>query len=145
MWHFKALLLTILIGQISLSNENPLRLDEAMNQAKSEDRNILMVFSGSDWCKPCIQLKKEVLNTSDFTQFASKNLVILTLDFPYSKKNQLAKEQRQYNDEMAEKYNPEGAFPKIILLNANGEIITELSYTKGLRASQFIEKINVAL
>jgi thioredoxin-related protein len=36
--------------------------DKAKEQAKKENKSIVMVFSGSDWCAPCIKLDKDFGN-----------------------------------------------------------------------------------
>ena len=48
-----------------------------------------MIFSGSDWCKPCINLKQSILLTDEFAKFSGEEMVLLELDFPYKKKNKL--------------------------------------------------------
>ena len=99
--------------------------EEAKTQAHQEDKLILLNFSGSDWCGPCIKMKKEVFESDAFGTTAEKNLVLVRADFPRSKKNQLSKEQTKHNEELAEKYNPQGKFPYTVLLDADGKVIKE--------------------
>lgn len=120
-------------------------LDEARSQALDENKEILMVFSGSDWCKPCIQFKTEVLEHESFHSYATDRLVQLELDFPYRKKNKLSKEQTQHNELLAERYNPNGEFPTIILASAQGEVIKMLHYKKGMSSEEFIDLIESRL
>ena len=35
-------------------------IEKAIEKATKENKQILVYFSGSDWCKPCIELKKKV-------------------------------------------------------------------------------------
>jgi thioredoxin-related protein len=79
---------------------------QAQSQAKQEQKLILLNFSGSDWCGPCIKLKHDVFESAEFDQFAQGKLVLVRADFPRLKKNQLPKEQQDRNDQMAERYNP---------------------------------------
>ena len=113
---------------------------EAMAYASEHDDNILMVFAGSDWCRPCIQFKKDVLESEDFDAYASENVVILYLDFPSKKKNKLSKEATSHNEGLAEKYNQSGSFPKIVLLDKNMNKIKDLSY-EGQSSEEFITLI----
>ena len=106
--------------------------EECMSYAQEEGKNILMVFSGSDWCKPCMQFKKEVL--------LSEELAILYLDFPMKKKNRLSEAQTAHNEALAEEFNKNGAFPKIILLDAQLNEIKEIKYTRQ-NTSAFIESL----
>lgn len=96
---------------------------EAQKTAKAENKLILLNFSGSDWCGPCIQLKKEVFESETFKTFAGPKLVLVRADFPRLKKNQLEKSQQAKNDLMAEKYNQDGKFPLTVLINADGKVL----------------------
>jgi len=93
--------------------------------ATQENKLILLNFSGSDWCAPCIKMKRDVFESEVFKHFAEENLVLLRADFPRLKKNQPAKEQVQHNEALAEKYNPHGKFPFTVLLDAKGTVIEE--------------------
>jgi len=97
----------------------------AKETATAEHKYILLNFSGSDWCAPCIKLKKEVFESESFSPLADEKLVLVRADFPRSKKNQLSKEQTQHNEALAEKYNPNGKFPYTLLLDANGNVLKE--------------------
>ncbi len=114
---------------------------ESLALAKGAQKEVLIIFSGSDWCKPCIQLKKTILHDEDFINFSEENLVLLELDFPYKKKNKLPKEQREHNEQLAEKYNQEGAFPKVVLLDADEKVIGQVSYRNNMLPEQFINQI----
>jgi thioredoxin-related protein len=98
---------------------------EAQQIAKQNHKLILLNFSGSDWCGPCIKLKKDVFESAEFQSFAESNLVLLRADFPRLKKNQLAKDQQIKNDLLAEKYNSSGKFPLTVLLNEHGKVLKE--------------------
>ena len=113
---------------------------EAQKLAKAENKLILLNFSGSDWCGPCIQLKKEVFESEPFKAFASQKLVLVRADFPRLKKNQLPKEQQAKNDILAEKYNTEGKFPLTVLINPDGKVLYKW---EGFQASitNFIKEI----
>ena len=97
--------------------------EKAKQTALSENKFILLYFSGSDWCGPCIRLHKEIFESTVFEKYASESLVLLNADFPRLKKNQLSKEQQKKNDLLADTYNQEGSFPLTLLLNAEGKIL----------------------
>lgn len=96
---------------------------QAQQQAKDQGRYVLLNFSGSDWCGPCIRLKKEVFASQAFQQLASERLVLLNADFPRLKKNKLAAEQLAANEDLAQRYNPDGQFPYTVLLSADGKVL----------------------
>ena len=116
-------------------------LDKAEQIAKSEHKLILLNFSGSDWCIPCMKLRAEIFNSDAFTQYANDNLVLVNADFPRKKKDQLSKEQQRENDELAAKYNPDGRFPFTILLDSNGNKLKVWDgyYSQG--AANFVNEI----
>jgi thioredoxin-related protein len=64
-----------------------------------------------------------VIDTDDFQRFAHINLVLMNADFPRKKKNQVTAEDQKKNSELAEKYNKEGVFPKLLLLDENGKVL----------------------
>ena len=100
-------------------------IEAAESDAKANHKLVLLYFSGSDWCGPCIKLKQEVLETAEFQAFAKEKLNLVRADFPRMKKNQLSKDQTAYNEKLAEKYNPKGKFPLTVLINPEGKVIQE--------------------
>lgn len=113
-----ALLLLILIPfQWETDFEN------AKKTAKEKNELILLNFSGSDWCGPCIMLRKDYLESDAFQDMAKGNLVMVNADFPRKKKNQQSAELVKRNEALAEKYNKEGLFPYTLLLNADGKVL----------------------
>ena len=65
--------------------------EKAKSKAKAEQKLVLVNFSGSDWCAPCIKMKKNIFEQTVFTDYADANLVLVRADFPRSKKNKLDK------------------------------------------------------
>jgi len=99
--------------------------DAARNTAAQEHKFIVLNFSGSDWCAPCIKMEQEVFESEEFQSVAEKELVLVRADFPRLKKNKLPEEQTKHNEILAEKYNPTGKFPLTVLLDVNGKVIKE--------------------
>jgi thioredoxin-related protein len=98
---------------------------QAQKDAKDQQKLILLNFSGSDWCGPCIKLKHDVFESEAFGQYAQNKLVLVRADFPRLKKNQLPADQQARNDQMAERYNPNGKFPLTVLINSQGKVLKE--------------------
>jgi thioredoxin-related protein len=103
-----------------------------------------MVFSGSDWCAPCIKLKKKILTTDEFQKFENDNLVVLYLDFPQRKKNRLSQESTKHNEALADQYNRSGVFPNILLMDSEGKILKNLKY-EGQSPTDFIKEVQASL
>ena len=106
-------------------------LPTALAQAQATQKPVLAVFSGSDWCKPCMQLKQEVFDQPEFIGFAKDKFVLARFDFPRNKKNQLDKAQTKLNEQAAEQLNKEGAFPAVVLLSPEGKVLARTGYRPG--------------
>jgi thioredoxin-related protein len=121
----KTILLILFSSFLLPSNRWLTNFDTATKAATEKHQLILLNFSGSDWCGPCIRLRKEIFETPAFISFADSNLVLINADFPRNKKNRLSDDQTKQNNAMADKYNPEGKFPYTLLLNADGKVLKE--------------------
>jgi uncharacterized protein YyaL (SSP411 family) len=106
-------------------------LTAALQQAKASQKPVLAVFSGSDWCKPCIMLKQEVFDQPEFEQFAKDKFVLARFDFPRSKKNKLPPTQTKTNEQAAAQLNKEGSFPLVVLLSPEGKVLAKTGYRPG--------------
>ncbi len=115
--------------------------EQAKEQAKKNNQLILLNFSGSDWCAPCIKMKEEVFETREFQDFAGNNLVLVRADFPRHKKNQLDTRQKARNEKLAEQFNPNGKFPLTLLLDANGKLIYQWDGYSNMSVGAFIKDI----
>jgi thioredoxin-related protein len=100
-------------------------LKAAQDLARSQNKYVLMDFTGSDWCPYCMMLQQQVFSTPEFKAYAAKHLVLMKVDFP--KTTQLPAEQQAANDALAEQYNIE-AFPTIVVLAPDGTVAGELGY-----------------
>jgi thioredoxin-related protein len=93
----------------------------AFEVMQAQHKPMLLVFQGSDWCIPCINLEHRVLSQPDFLSFVKENLIVLKADFPQQKQLQ-ASLVKQY-EALAEQFDPEGAFPKMLLLDRNKKVL----------------------
>ena len=116
------LLITILFFGLNAGNWEP-KFENAKKIAKEKNHLILLNFSGSDWCGPCIRMHKEIFGDAEFLKMAEQNLVMVNADFPRNKKNQLPSDLKKQNEALAETYNPGGRFPYTLLLNAEGKVL----------------------
>ena len=133
--------LFLLIVLLSSFTNWETNFDKAKQTAKTEHKYILLNFSGSDWCGPCIRLKKEIFESEVFKAFADDQLVLVNADFPRSKRNQLSKEQVKLNESLADKYNPKGIFPLTLVLNADGKVLKTYDGFPGISAQDFTNEI----
>ena len=100
----------------------------AQAQARAEKRILLINFTGSDWCPPCIMLHRQVFSQPEFADYAAKHLVLLEVDFPHGKAQSDA--QKMANGKLADRFGIDG-FPTVVLLDSSGKKIGELGYMPG--------------
>ena len=93
-------------------------VEAAVKIAKKEDKAVMLEFTGSDWCPPCMMMSKKVFSKKEFLEAASKDFVLVHLDFPNGDL-----ELKKKNEPVAEKYEIEG-FPTVILLDSAGKEFT---------------------
>lgn len=110
----------------------------AKAEAAKNNKYILLKFSGSDWCLPCIKMEKNVFDQQNFEDYAEEHLILVNADFPQQKKNMPVKEIVQQNEALAEQYNEDGKFPYTLLLDAEGNVIKSWAGYKDDTAEEFV-------
>ncbi len=118
-----------------------LDFESAKQQAKEDNKIILLNFAGSDWCAPCIKLTRDIFEKDEFLAYAEAHLVLVRADFPRLKKNQLSKEQIKHNEALADRYNPEGKFPLTLLVSADGVVLHEWDGYQPITPADFVGQI----
>ena len=136
----KLIALLLLVSSFGFAQQTE-SFAQKLEKAKTEHKKVLLYFSGSDWCAPCIKFKKFIVNTEEFQNYATPNLIIYNADFPRQSKNKLAKEIEKENEALAEKYNSKGQFPLILLLDENGNIVKKWEEYPKETVQEFIEKL----
>jgi thioredoxin-related protein len=114
---------------------------DALEQAKAEDKPIVLVFSGSDWCAPCKKLDKDIWTSEEFKKFSSEKYVLYRADFPRKKVNQLPQEQLNQNKELAERYNTKGYYPLVLVLDKSEQVLGKTGYQK-ISPKAYIDVLN---
>lgn len=115
--------------------------EQALLLSKQEKKPIILVFSGSDWCAPCIKLERDIWQSEEFKTYADEHYVLYKADFPRKKVNRLSDEIKGQNDKLAKKYNPNGHFPLVTVLNSNEEVLGNTGYKK-LSPDQYMSLLN---
>ncbi len=113
----------------------------AILKAKNENKLVLLVFSGSDWCAPCIKLDREIWQSATFQEYAEGNYVLYKADFPRKKANKLSARLTSDHKKLAERFNSKGFFPLVIVLDGNENVLGETGYQK-LSANDYISYLN---
>jgi thioredoxin-related protein len=135
------LILIISFSNIALSQNWQSDFEQAKKIATDQDKNIIIVFSGSDWCAPCIKLDKNIWQSDAFKNEAAKDWVLVKANFPRKKANELPKEQTEHNRKLADKYNIEGSFPLVVILDKNGKLLGKMGF-KNVSPEEYIKMIH---
>jgi|TARA_B110000908_G_C10186480_1_gene418227 thioredoxin-related protein len=135
-------LIVMVVGiNTTIAQEWQTDINVAKEIATKENKPIILVFQGSDWCAPCIKLDREIWSTDTFKKYAKEHYVMLKADFPRRKKNTLSETQTKKNAQLAEKYNKQGFFPFVVVLDSNGKVLGENSYKK-TTPENYIKELN---
>jgi thioredoxin-related protein len=141
---FLGLIASLLIGCMAAQAEGAqgahwfTNFEEAVQQAKSTHHNILINFTGSDWCPVCKIMDKEVLDTPQFEKYADGNLVLMMADFPQTKP--LPAPLADQNAKLQAAYGVED-FPSFILVDKSGNVLGRQTGMVEGGAAAFIKKI----
>ncbi len=114
---------------------------EAVKKAQKENKQLLLNFTGSDWCGWCKKLDREVFSQESFVDYAGENLVCVKLDFPRYK--ELPAAQQEQNVNLLKKYGVRG-FPTIYLLDNQEKALLKTGYRPG-GAEDYISHLEAAV
>jgi protein disulfide-isomerase len=131
----------MVLGFSAISQEAKWNTDyaKAVELAKTENKPLLLDFTGSDWCGWCMKMKKEALDTPMFTHYAKKNLVLVEVDFPHQKPQTAA--VKEQNQELGQKYKVSG-YPCFVLIDKDGNELGRQGGYLGGGPAAFIAKLN---
>ncbi len=103
-------------------------LAQAQKIAAKENKDLLINFTGSDWCGWCIRLREEVFDKPGFEK-ANDNFVMVVMDFP-SDETLVPPKTREQNEIWSNRFGVQG-FPTIVLADAQARPYGTLGYTPG--------------
>jgi thioredoxin-related protein len=113
----------------------------ARKNAIEQNKPIILVFQGSDWCAPCIKLDREIWSTAVFKAYSKEHYIMLKADFPRKKENKLSDAQVEANGKLAEAFNRRGIFPLVVVLDTTGNLLGETGYKK-TTPEAYIQELN---
>lgn len=116
---FRCVLFLLLIAPVSALEWTD-DFAAAQRRAKSEKKLILMDFTGSDWCRSCMRLRSQVLDSPAFESYAKDKFIFMEVDCPRTKKlpDKLAKQNRS----LCDRYRISG-FPTLLVVTPKGEVV----------------------
>lgn len=104
-------------------------IDAAKKSASESKKDLLIDFTGSDWCGWCIKLNDEVFKHDAFKTGVKDSFVLVEIDFP-REKGKLPEDVRKRNTELGDKYAVQG-YPTILLCDAEGKPYAATGYEEG--------------
>lgn len=104
--------------------------DKAAEAAKAQGKDLLVDFTGSDWCGWCIRLEREVFSQAEFLDTATKDFVLVSLDFPNGEAAKAKVPNPDRNAKLAELHEVEG-FPTVLFMTAEGDVYGRGGYEAG--------------
>lgn len=113
----------------------------AQDKAQAENKPMLVDFTGSDWCPPCIMLEKQVFSQPEFADYAAGKVVLVKIDFP--RRKPLPQAEQAANEALAQRYGIRG-FPTILVMNPDGSVKGQLGFQFGGPA-KFAAKVDEIL
>jgi thiol-disulfide isomerase/thioredoxin len=114
-------------------------VDAAITLAKKEQKAVMIEFTGSDWCPPCIMMEKEVFSKEEFVKKASEDFILVYVDFPRGDK-----ELAEKNKPIGERFEITG-YPTVILLDSEGEEFDRFSASSFPEVDKFLNKLSLSL
>jgi protein disulfide-isomerase len=146
---FLGICLSVLAGSLAVNaaaangHDYPWHTDYAKAQAAASEsgKPILLKFTGSDWCPPCMRLDQEVFQSEEMITYADDSLVSVYVDFP--RRKSLPAAQKQHNDSLAKEFGIK-YFPTVWIVSPDGQKLGQLGYQRG-GAEGYIESIKKIL
>ncbi len=113
--------------------------DAALKVAAEKNLPLILNFTGSDWCGWCKIMDKQVFAEDEWSAYAKKNLMLVTLDFPRDKSIVPTKWVGR-NNELKGKFGIRG-YPSYVVLDKDGETkLGQLGASREATPKSFIEK-----
>lgn len=104
--------------------------DEAVQLAQEQGKNLLVDFTGSDWCTWCIRLHDEVFQYDAFIEGTRDDFVLVYLDFPRSDAAKAAVPNPDRNRELAQVHGVRG-YPTVLLMSPDEVVFGRTGYQQG--------------
>lgn len=110
----------------------------ALAASRKMGKPVFVNFTGSDWCPPCMQLKKNVLSSGEFTKWAKKNVILLELDFP--RRSEQDAQIKKQNQKLARKYSISG-YPTVMIIDHDGKVLGRTGGYGGQKPADYVDGV----
>ena len=114
-------------------------VDDALAKGKKDKKPVLVEFTGSDWCPPCIMMHKKVFSKKEFVSKASEKFILVKIDIPKADKKLSEKNQK-----VLQKYKVQGV-PTVVLFGEDGKEFNRFTASQFPDVSKFLAHLDSAL
>ncbi len=121
-----ASIVAFLFSLFAFSQDWKASYTEALTCSGDENKPIILVFAGSDWCAPCIKLEKNIWQSETFQTYAAANYILYKADFPRRKANALSAKLAEQNAKLADRFNAKGYFPLVVVLDPQEHVLYKM-------------------
>lgn len=132
-------LLFMLIGAPVMSQEWQTEISSALREASESNKNVLLYFSAGESCEECALIEDSVFSDTEFLQFAESRYILTRIAF----NGDADPSKKAENLLIVEKYNKDGFFPFVVLVDRNGRKIGNTGIYEGEDAEAFIKKLTL--
>lgn len=138
--HFAAM--AAIVAPVNAAVEWHTKLDKACTLAAQQNKAVLILFTGSDWCGWCVQLKKELLTSAAFEEYISGRFVAVEIDVPNNPARVGGAQQLEKNRGLC-RYFGISTFPSVLVLTAEGAAVGGFSGSADMEEAR--EALDAAL
>lgn len=107
-----------------------LDFDAAASEARDAEKDLLVDFTGSDWCVWCMRLDTEVFLAEGVREALAEQYVLVKVDLPRSPAALEHVPDIARNRQLSREYRVE-AFPTVLLMTSAGEVYARTGYVEG--------------
>lgn len=130
-------LLLLVISDLATAQQWETDLDAAVRLASTQNKNILLFFSVADACDTCRRLNNDIFQSVEFLEYAQENLVLVKLDFL-----NMSSETKAEKLLIVEKYNKDGFFPWVVVINKNEKVVGKAPIYDGQSPARYVNQIS---
>lgn len=115
--------------------------EKTLATAKADRKCVLIDFSGSDWCGPCIALRRNVFDQPAFAEYADRSLILLEIDYPRTKLQPDA--VKKQNEVLKHQYRIDKlGYPTVVLLDPDGRVLGQFTGYGGEGPPEIVARLD---